>query len=92
MAGQEPGVCVDQPQHGAVGAQHRLEAFIRLGLVAGDVGDQRRMIITQHREALAMQLVERLQCAPGVLGAGVGPRRQKDVLDVGLLVAAVPGE
>ena len=84
MAGQEAAICVDQPQHGALGGDGGFEAAFGLRLVAAKVGDQRRVVVAQHGIALAVQFIERCERAARIFAAGVAPGGEQHVFDVAL--------
>ena len=89
VARLEPRIGVDEAEDGLVFGIGRLEPFGGFGQVVGHVGDQRRVVIAEHRETAVPQAVDRRQSLLLVPLPGVGPGGQQRGRDV-MLPAGAP--
>ena len=77
MAGLEPRIGVDEAENGLVFGIGRFEPLRGFWQVVGHVGDQRRVVIAEHREPAIPQAVDRRQGLLLVPLPRVGPRGEQ---------------
>ncbi len=80
----EPCVRIDEPQCALLAIVGGLKALRRLRHVIGEIGNQRRVVVSERAEPLVLELIDLGQGALVVAGAGIGPGSEQSRRDVAL--------